>query len=341
MLAQISLLSIQVHNLKVKKLASENSNGTNNHKCSMLWLDLTIYGSKLEQYTLLKKYCDMHIHSIVKAEILNNQAIDVIVLEYDYPVKQSLQILTELKSEYPSIPVIILTEQHSEELAVWAFRARAWDFFVKPLAQDKLLACVDAIFEVKNKYKPREKRVAVTPPNIKPIDTRFRDINEEYLAITPALSFLDSNYQKKISENTLSSLCGMNPFRFSRCFKKEIGITLQEYLVRLRIKEALRLLDNPNASITDIAFTVGFNDTSYFSRTFKKYMEYSPSEFRSMQQDHIDTKNNLTMVSSCIKDDTVQESDWGLLQQNIKLMNESGRQRHARKIGKAGFKLAS
>ena len=92
----------------------------------------------------------------------------------------------------------------------------------------------------------------------------------------------------------------MNPFRFSRCFKKEIGITLQEYLVRLRIREALRLLDNPNASITDIAFTVGFNDTSYFSRTFKKYMNYSPSEFRSIK---FDDTGKLTMVPNCIKDD--------------------------------------
>jgi YesN/AraC family two-component response regulator len=318
---------------------SENPGVTNNHKCSMLWLDLTIYGSKLEQYTLLKKYCDMHMHSIVKAEIFSNQAVDVIVLEYDYPVKQSLETLTNLKSEHPSIPIIMLTEQHSEELAVWAFRARAWDFFVKPLAQDKLLASVDAILEIKNKYKSREERVAVTPPNIKPMDTRFRDINEEYLAIAPALSFLDSNYQKKVSENTLASLCGMNPFRFSRCFKKEIGITLQEYLVRLRIREALRLLDNPNASITDIAFTVGFNDTSYFSRTFKKYMNYSPSAFRSIQQENIDSTDKLSMVPGCIKDSTSEESDWSLLQQNIKLMNELGQQKHAMKTGTAGFKL--
>jgi len=314
---------------------------TNNHKCSVLWLDLTIYGSKLEQYTLLKKHCDMHVHSLVKAEIFNNQAIDVIVLEYDYPVKQSMQTLTELKSEYPSIPVIMLTEQHSEELAVWAFRARAWDFFVKPLAQDKLLACVDAILEIKNKYKPLEKRVAATPPNIKPMDTRFKDINEEYLAIAPAISFLDSNYQKKISENTLSSLCGMNPFRFSRCFKKEMGITFQEYLVRLRIREAIRLLDNPNASITDIAFTVGFNDTSYFSRTFKKYLNYSPSEVRSIRRDHIDTTNELAKVPDCIKDDTLQESDLDSLQQNIKLMNELVQQRHAGSTGGTGFKLDS
>jgi len=325
----------------MKNMEGGNINNSNKGKCAMLWLDLTIYGSKLEQYTLLEKYCDMHVHTIVKPEVLSNQAIDVIILEFDYPVKQSLQTLTDLKSSHPSIPIIMLTEQHSEELAVWAFRARAWDFFVKPLAQDKLLSCVDAILEIKNKYKPREKRVAVTPPNIKPMDTRFRDINEEYLAITPAISFLDSNYQKKVSENTLASLCGMNPFRFSRCFKKEIGITLQEYLVRLRIREALRLLDNPNASITDIAFTVGFNDTSYFSRTFKKYMNFSPSEFRTIQLDNINTTDNLTMVPSCIKDDTLQESDWTQLQQSIKLMNEIGQQRNTRKTEATGFKLNS
>ena len=309
-------------------MTGENSYGTDNSKSTMLWLDLTIYGSKLEQYTLLNKYCDVQSHSRVDPEIFQNQPIDVIVLEYDYPVKQSLETLSNLKKDYPSIPVIMLTEQHSEELAVWAFRARAWDYFVKPLAQDKLLSCVEAILQIKKKFKHQEQRSAVTPPNIKPLDTRFKNINEEYLAISPALSFLDSNYQKKISETTLASLCEMNPFRFSRCFKKEIGVTLQEYLVRLRIREALRLLDNPNASITDIAYTVGFNDSSYFSRTFKKYLNHSPSEFRSIQQDKFNTADKLnkvetvSMAPSCLKADKSPEDDWMLLQHNIKLMNE-------------------
>ena len=165
------------------------------------------------------------------------------------------------------------------------------------------------------------KRKVVTPPNIKPVDTRFKNINEEYLAITPAISFLESNYQKKITENTLASLCGMNPFRFSRCFKKEIGLTFQEYLVRLRIREALRLLGNPNASITDIAFTVGFNDTSYFSRTFKKYLNQSPSEFRSLQQKDIDNTDNLknidtlSVTPNCLKNEKSQTTE------RISLMN--------------------
>jgi hypothetical protein len=127
----------------------------------------------------------------------------------------------------------------------------------------------------------------------------------------------------------------MNPFRFSRCFKKETGFTFQEYLVRLRIKEALRLLDNPNASITDIGFMVGFNDSSYFSRTFKKYMNHSPSEFRSIQQDNINTADRpnkveaLSTIPSCIKTDKSQQDDWMLLQHNIKLMNALGQRQHS------------
>jgi hypothetical protein len=127
----------------------------------------------------------------------------------------------------------------------------------------------------------------------------------------------------------------MNPFRFSRCFKKETGFTFQEYLVRLRIKEALRLLDNPNASITDISFTVGFNDTSYFSRTFKKYLNHSPSEFRSLQQEYINTTESqnevgaLSRTPSCIEAGKLQEDDWMLLQQNIQLMNELGQRKHS------------
>jgi AraC-like DNA-binding protein len=70
----------------------------------------------------------------------------------------------------------------------------------------------------------------------------------------------------------------MSPFRFSRGFKEAFGIAFRDYVVRYRLRQAYSLLKNPNISITDVAFSVGFSEVSYFSRIFKKYFGVSPSE---------------------------------------------------------------
>jgi AraC-like DNA-binding protein len=86
----------------------------------------------------------------------------------------------------------------------------------------------------------------------------------------------------------------MSPFRFSRSFRETYGITFQDYVVRYRILESCRLLKNPHANITDVAYAIGFNDASYFSRTFRRYVGISPSnycaEFESEKESANDTE---------------------------------------------------
>ncbi len=62
-------------------------------------------------------------------------------------------------------------------------------------------------------------------------------------------------------------------------FKKEIGITVSDYLTQYRMQQAKELISRSNVRLTDIAEKVGYNDPGYFSKSFKKFYGYSPSEF--------------------------------------------------------------
>ncbi len=73
-----------------------------------------------------------------------------------------------------------------------------------------------------------------------------------------------------------ASLCSLGLFQFSRAFKRERGMTFQEYITRSRIRQAATLLRHLYAPVTD----VGFNDLSHFSRTFRRYVGIRPSEYR-------------------------------------------------------------
>lgn len=67
-------------------------------------------------------------------------------------------------------------------------------------------------------------------------------------------------------------------------FKKEVGITVNDYLMQYRMQQARELLGRSSVKLTDIAEKVGYNDPGYFSKSFKKFYGYSPSEYEKSRQ---------------------------------------------------------
>jgi len=72
----------------------------------------------------------------------------------------------------------------------------------------------------------------------------------------------------------------MSRSNLMRVFRKATGQTPIEYLLRLRIQKAMELLRNSSLSITEIALEVGFNDSNYFTRQFRRVLGETPRSFR-------------------------------------------------------------
>ena len=98
-------------------------------------------------------------------------------------------------------------------------------------------------------------------------------------AVEAAL-WLDANSQLPIDLDGAARQAGLSPFHFLRLFAKVVGVTPHQYLVRLRLRNAARLLADDTLSITDIAYHVGFADLSNFVRTFHRAARVSPRNFR-------------------------------------------------------------
>lgn len=203
--------------------------------------------------------------------------------QYDYPDLDGLSSLRDTKQAVPSIPLLMVTQAHSEHLAVWAFRARVWDYFVQPFDITRFLEVSDTLYSMRlpEKAKAINRTVAEIQNHIPP-EARLHcsgAVNDNAL-LQRAISYIDLNLHNKIAQADVAELCGLSGFQFSRFFKRMTEITFQEYLLKRRISEAMRLLDNPKVSITDVCFTVGFRDLSYFTRTFQRYVGKPPSRYR-------------------------------------------------------------
>ncbi len=110
--------------------------------------------------------------------------------------------------------------------------------------------------------------------------------------------WLDAHSHEAVDLDGAAAQAGLSPFHFLRMFAKVIGVTPHQYLVRLRLRHAARLLADDSRSITDVALDVGFADLSNFVRTFHRAAGVSPGNFRraakgdrKIFQEHLATMN--------------------------------------------------
>ena len=95
-----------------------------------------------------------------------------------------------------------------------------------------------------------------------------------------AVQFISKNFRNDISLESLAELCHLSRFAFCREFKKTYSVSPFEYLLQVRIQNAKRLIvEKPNLKTSQIAALSGFNDASYFCRTFKRFEHCSPGDF--------------------------------------------------------------
>lgn len=100
------------------------------------------------------------------------------------------------------------------------------------------------------------------------------------LRINKVFRHIEENLEADLSLNLLSEIALFSPFHFHRIFKTITQETPNNYVIRRRIERSASDLIRKDYHISDIALKNGFNDTSSFSRSFKKYYGLSPSEFR-------------------------------------------------------------
>lgn len=96
-----------------------------------------------------------------------------------------------------------------------------------------------------------------------------------------AMTYMQQNYYKNIGLTDIAKYIHTNTTYLSRVFKQEMGVGLLEYLNRLRVDQAARLLIETNLKIAHVAERVGIGDAHYFSSLFKRYAGMSPSEYRN------------------------------------------------------------
>ncbi|MCM1122045.1 MAG: response regulator [Eubacterium sp.] len=99
--------------------------------------------------------------------------------------------------------------------------------------------------------------------------------------VKEAVAYIDENYFEELTLTALADKYGVESSYFSRLFKQETGENLMLYIAGRRMEKAKELMAREEINIAEVAFMVGYDDYTYFSKVFKKHTGMSPREYRS------------------------------------------------------------
>ena len=107
--------------------------------------------------------------------------------------------------------------------------------------------------------------------------------SEAQRIIRKAMAYIHEHFAEPIGREDVARYAGVSEGYLSRCFTQETGLSLIHYVARYRVQQAKQSLRISEKSITEIALEVGFSDSNYFSRAFRREVGISPLAYRRMK----------------------------------------------------------
>ena len=192
--------------------------------------------------------------------LMQREIVDLVLLDLQMPEMDGFEVLEAMQAQETTrkIPVIVVTGKVLSEAEIERLNQGVTAVLAKGVfSSEETIEHINRALEQKRRINVEAKRL-----------------------IRSAMLYLHENYAQSISRRDIAKYIGVSEDHMTFCFRQELGITPNLYLQRYRINQAKHMLKETNQSITSIAFNVGFSDSGYFSRIFRRETGISPEKFR-------------------------------------------------------------
>ena len=201
---------------------------------------------------------------------------NLVVSDVMMPVMNGIELVRKLKTDERTnhIPVILLTARGTINHQVEGLETGADDYLTKPFNTSLLLAKIRNLLAIREKLKEKYSRIVSLQPNHEEV----QDPDDRFLQ--RLMLILEENIEN--SEFNVSGLVkeiGMSRPVLFRKTKMLTGLSVIDLIRNVRLKKAEMLLKQKKLSISEIAFTVGFSDPKYFSKSFRNQYGKPPSQY--------------------------------------------------------------
>jgi signal transduction histidine kinase/ligand-binding sensor domain-containing protein/DNA-binding response OmpR family regulator len=268
-----SAIEVPVSNQKVSNEMNKNIN----HAYTVLIVEDNIEMSNFiavslsDQFNIIRAYDGFEGLKVAK-----EQLPDIIISDIMMPIMDGLELCEELKSYNLTshIPVIILTAKTEDKYHLRGLKLGADDFITKPFNPNILHQKINNILEIRKKLAEKfSKDMDIIPSNI-----NISEIDENF--IEKIVKYIEENIDdSELNGDKLSFEMNMSKGNLYKKLKALTGMTVNIFIRTIRLKIAAKLLKNGNYNISEVAYSVGFNNPKYFSTCFSELFEISPKEY--------------------------------------------------------------
>lgn len=195
------------------------------------------------------------------SQICDEVKPDIALLDIEMPGMNGIELAKYIKEKNTECIIIFITAYDRFDYAIEAMHIKAFDYLLKPWKEEKLCELINnAIENVRSVQK------------MDSIVHSQKDVIKDYI---------DRNYKKDISAKDVAGILGYSDVYFSKVFKQLFDDNFINYLTKIRIDRAKLLLKDVSFNIKEVGKSVGYADSNYFTKVFKRSVGMSPSEYRS------------------------------------------------------------
>lgn len=236
-------------------------------------------------------------------EIFRKETIQIVILDIAMPGMNGIEAAETIRREDSECCLIFLTAYDRFEYAKKAVSVHAMEYLLKPYSQLEMLNVVEEAirlteerlrwYEIRReaaqdgsygqKEEPSEmarQQEQISSSGEQP-DPEEGNVNRLSLMADMIQEYIQKNYMREISMSDGARAVNYSEPYFCKMFKQQFGQNFTSYLAEHRIKEAKKLLMQPNVNVKEVGERVGYPDSNYFTKVFRRMAGESPSEYRN------------------------------------------------------------
>ncbi len=208
---------------------------------------------------------------------------EIIISDIMMPVKDGIELTQTLKKDERTshIPIILLTAKAGEENELKGIETGADDYITKPFNNKILISKVDKLIQTRKELRKRYRQELI----LKPKEIAISDPDVYFLQKVQDILDLQL-VQNSFNVDEFSKAVGISRMQLHRKIKALTGLTASEFIRDQRLRLAADLLKKSDTNVSQVAYTVGFNDHSYFTRCFRETYGSTPSEYLKEKKIH-------------------------------------------------------
>ena len=223
-------------------------------------------------------------------KVFKREQSQIVLMDISMPEMNGAEAAEQIRGMDEDCIIIFLTAYDEFSYAKRAIVIRALDYLLKPCEEDELVAVMEEAMRLTDK---RLNVSGVPSPGVPSPDIRReehaeampRDDGDGRLAQVAETirEYIRNNYMKEISMQDAARVMNYSDAYFCKLFKQCFDQNFTSYLTNFRVNEAKKLLKDRNISVKDVGMRVGYYDSNYFAKVFKRVTGVIPSEYRDSQ----------------------------------------------------------